>query len=253
MSVAGNMGILLWDSEDCKFTGCPSVDAHDSRFVLMPPCCGRGAKCPHLQSCEHPQWPDGADLNLSTLEAIPWAFARLLKNELRQSGWQPQRALMASFKTLLGEHYTPPTDRRTFEQSVAESKSQADEPESESDEDDEQIVICEDPPDPPDLPTTDDPSFSTAAAEPAGSQSFRPPVEPPALVSGYPSVVGAIDYVTGRVMKIDMRQWPGESGVEMLERWIREAQSGPEVSPADERDVAEFTRVLQKARARGES
>ena len=87
-------------------------------------------------------------------------------------------------------------------------------------------------PDPPDLPTTDDPSFSTAAAgpfstaaaEPAGSQSFRPPVEPPALVNGYPSVVGAIDYVTGRVMKIDMRQWPGESGVEMLERWIREAQ-----------------------------
>ena len=57
-------------------------------------------------------------------------------------------------------------------------------------------------------------------------QPARRMLTPPALVNGCPSVVGAIDYVTGRVMKIDMRQWPGESGVEMLERWIREAQSG---------------------------
>ena len=78
-------------------------------FTLFPPCCGRGAACPHLLltiELGRWQWPNGDDLDLRVLQAIPAAFAGVLRNEM-QHGWQQRRAAQEMYKTLLGSHYTP--------------------------------------------------------------------------------------------------------------------------------------------------
>ena len=75
---------------------------------MFPPCCGRGAACPHLLlATDRRQWPNGDDLDLRVLQAIPEAFAGVLRNELQQSGWQQRWATLEMYKTLLGSHYTP--------------------------------------------------------------------------------------------------------------------------------------------------
>ena len=56
-------------------------------FTLFPPCCGRGAACPHLlltiELGPRWQWPNGDDLDLRVLQAIPAAFAGVLRNEMQ--------------------------------------------------------------------------------------------------------------------------------------------------------------------------
>jgi len=98
----GQLHLLMWDELLSKFTRCPHVSQADSvGWQLMPPCCGRGVHCPHLQASADPQWPNGDELDLSLLIGIPGEFVRLLDNELRQPGRQQQQALRAHFKMLL--------------------------------------------------------------------------------------------------------------------------------------------------------
>ena len=98
----GQLHLLMWDELLSKFTRCPHVSQADSvGWQLMPPCCGRGAHCPHLQASVDPQWPNGDELDLSLLTGIPGEFVRLLDNELQQPGRQQQQALRAHFKTLV--------------------------------------------------------------------------------------------------------------------------------------------------------
>ena len=106
----GKLSLLLWDPESRRFVRCLPVDSQQARgFSLMPPCCGRGAVCPHLvQSAPDRQWPNGDALDLEAISPIPQAFASLLRNELRQPRLQQQRALEAEFKTLLALTQLPP-------------------------------------------------------------------------------------------------------------------------------------------------
>ena len=98
----GELRLLMWDEVTSKFTGCPRISQADAvRWQLMPPCCGRGAHCPHLLASADPQWPNGDELDLSLLTGIPGAFAKMLENELRQPGRQQQQSLRAHFKPLL--------------------------------------------------------------------------------------------------------------------------------------------------------
>ena len=267
----GELRLLWWDVDCLSFSRSQHVYAHQvSGFTLMPPCCGKGAVCQHWQSIEHPQWPNGDALDLGALRPIPEAFARLLKNELRQPGWQQQRELETSFKPLLGEHYRPPPKPSHHQESEeepgdcqlsetgdtddAESKASGSDAASESSD---SVSICEDGPDPEEphateMPTLaaenphDPPSDLSASDTPIATQ---PAASPPTLVNGHSSCVGLVDPVTGQVQKVDMRRWPGESEVAMLERWIREIQSGPE-SPFDATHIAQFRRCLEKARVR---
>ena len=98
----GELRLLMWDEVTSKITGCPRISQADAvRWQLMPPCCGRGAHCPHLLAPADPQWPNGDELDLSLLTGIPGAFAKMLENELRQPGRQQQQSLRAHFKPLL--------------------------------------------------------------------------------------------------------------------------------------------------------
>ena len=72
----------------------------------MPPCCGRGCKCPHLfcQLVEPdgtpPQWPNGDYLDPRGLLGLPAAFTAYLQTELRQPVKQQQIALEAAVERL---------------------------------------------------------------------------------------------------------------------------------------------------------
>ena len=45
------------------------------RWQLLPQCCGRGAACPRAwQLPEHRQWPNGDELDMRILQALPAAF-----------------------------------------------------------------------------------------------------------------------------------------------------------------------------------
>jgi len=93
--------LLMWDVQRLKFTRLER-DVLSRDFILMPPCCGRGAACAHLLLTQFGrwQWPNGDDLDLRVLRPIPEAFSGLLSNELRAGSWQQRRALQETFKTL---------------------------------------------------------------------------------------------------------------------------------------------------------
>jgi hypothetical protein len=83
--------------------------------VLLPPCCGRGADCPHLSTVAEPrQWPDGHEMDLRMLLPIPASLASYLRTELRQPRLNQQQEMEMGFKTLLGAHYHTPTDSTTL-------------------------------------------------------------------------------------------------------------------------------------------
>jgi hypothetical protein len=104
----GELNLLWWDVHRLKFRKLER-NVCDRDFTLFPPCCGRGAACPHLLLAQFGcwQWPNGDELDLCVLRPIPEAFSGLLNNELREGGWQQRRTLQETFKTLLGPHYTP--------------------------------------------------------------------------------------------------------------------------------------------------
>ena len=108
---ARELAVLFWDVDRLAFTRQRWLYHHKTRgFTLMPPCCGRGAECPHLQSSGNdPQWPNGDPLDLASIRTIPQAFAVLLSKLLYQRPWQQRRKCEADFKVLLGKFYTDPS------------------------------------------------------------------------------------------------------------------------------------------------
>ena len=97
------------------------------KWMLMPPCCGRGAACPHLLSAEGPQWPDGSSLDLTSLAGIPDVFADLIETDLRQPSWQQQHALRTHFKSLLQQCVLQPVDSALQVSSRSRAAEQVDE------------------------------------------------------------------------------------------------------------------------------
>ena len=82
----GGVDLLMWDLVQLRF-GRLEQDAESGIYPMFPLCCGRGAGCPHLLATDRRQWPNGDDLDLRVLQAIPEAFAGVLRNELQRSGW----------------------------------------------------------------------------------------------------------------------------------------------------------------------
>lgn len=105
----GQLRLLPWDVQNLKFSS--SLRCSDQVVVFLPPCCGRGADCPHLSIFAEPrQWPDGHEMDLSILLSIPASLANYLRTELRQPRLNQQQEMEMGFKTLLGAHYCAPTD-----------------------------------------------------------------------------------------------------------------------------------------------
>ena len=108
----GDFRLLSWDTAGLCFSDrmqwCANKD-----WQLMPPCCGRGCKCPHLfcQLVEPdgtpPQWPNGDDLDPRGLLGLPAAFTAYLQTELRQPVKQQQIALEAAFERLTKNPFAP--------------------------------------------------------------------------------------------------------------------------------------------------
>ena len=105
----GQLRLLPWDVQNLKF--CSSLRCSDQMVVLLPPCCGRGADCPHLSIFAEPrQWPDGHEMDLNMLLPIPASLASYLRTELRQPRLKQQQEMEMGFKTLLGTHFGALTD-----------------------------------------------------------------------------------------------------------------------------------------------
>ena len=72
---SGYVDVLFWHLGKRCFGRSCEVWAHD--FTLLPPCCGRGAGCPHLLLSQEPgdhRYPNGDVLRLDDLQAIPECF-----------------------------------------------------------------------------------------------------------------------------------------------------------------------------------
>ena len=102
--------ILPWDLQRLRFGEQKHIDkAALANAVLLPPCCGRGAACNHLQRQEHPQWPNGDAFSLDVLRPLPQALGRRLEQAaLRLHGDNARRALFRRFEMLLASDYAPP-------------------------------------------------------------------------------------------------------------------------------------------------
>ena len=93
----GTVHMDFWDRGARSFS--TRLDCDLSDFVLLPPCCGRGANCPHLLGLPEGerQYPNGDALQLSDLSPIPGAFrakldaypcTRAQRQELVGSYWR---------------------------------------------------------------------------------------------------------------------------------------------------------------------
>ena len=122
----GELEVLMWSGLQFGSRQCVS-QAESVKWMLMPPCCGRGAACPHLLSTEDPQWPDGSSLDLTSLAGIPDVFADLIETGLRQPSWQQQHALRNHFKSLLQQCVLQPADSALQLSSCSQAAEQGDE------------------------------------------------------------------------------------------------------------------------------
>ena len=93
LMLTGDIDVLIWDTEKLSFE---QVFRHqcEGHWELLPPCCGRGVACPHLQQKHLPQWGNGEPMELSILEPIPRAF---LKWYRQAAGRQRRVAVEAAF------------------------------------------------------------------------------------------------------------------------------------------------------------
>ena len=84
---SGQIDLAVWSTSEHKF--CKHNFVSDRGFILMPPCCGRGALCPHLASQDPAlrQWPNGDPLDLDDLTqcAITW------KNTIKEAAYMSWR------------------------------------------------------------------------------------------------------------------------------------------------------------------
>jgi len=73
----GKVNVLFWSLHDHQFCRRVIRSMLEAELSLFPPCCGRGASCPHLH--EKAEWPNGDSLDLHDVEGIPDAFQKLLQ------------------------------------------------------------------------------------------------------------------------------------------------------------------------------
>ena len=81
----GEIDVLLFDCAARKFSQ-KVQRVRDAEWELLPPCCGRGAACPHLARIEPEarQWRSGEHMDIRSLLAIPHALRSWL--QLRACG-----------------------------------------------------------------------------------------------------------------------------------------------------------------------
>ena len=77
----GELDVLLFDCVTRRFLRRLQRE-RDVDWELLPPCCGRGAACPHLGQMEPElrQWSNGKHLDIRPLLAIPGAFREWLES-----------------------------------------------------------------------------------------------------------------------------------------------------------------------------
>ena len=95
----GDARLLFWSPQSRRFTSL-KYDVPVRDFTLMPPCCGRGAGCPHLAQSEDPQWPNGDALRREEIEPIPEAL-RTLFDAAPQRRRNQREELEKSYSTIL--------------------------------------------------------------------------------------------------------------------------------------------------------
>ena len=148
----GKVNLIFWRLKSQCFAGSIAYDVPSLDFTLMPPCCGRGAACPHLLLSQYGDrsWPNGDALRLQDLEAIPAAFQAVLDGLPVRSGRQKQ-ALEGSFSNLLDPFGERKRARESEEADESEdSSSDASETEEERSakrrvvQDDEVYMDCSD-------------------------------------------------------------------------------------------------------------
>ena len=87
LSPSGEIDLAVWSTSEHKF--CTRNFVSNKGFILMPPCCGRGARCPHLASQDPAlrQWPNGDPLDLDDLKQcmITW------KNTIKEAAYMTWR------------------------------------------------------------------------------------------------------------------------------------------------------------------
>ena len=72
----GRARFYYWDLQAQKFSHSQLCDA--AALTRLPPCCGRGAACPHLRATERPLWQNGDEMDLGSIDQIPNMWAQLL-------------------------------------------------------------------------------------------------------------------------------------------------------------------------------
>ena len=163
---SGALALLLWDPAARAFKSTIRLDfGGDRNWMLLPPCCGRGAACPQLALTlqEQRQWPNGDQLDVCELEPIPAAFLSMVQKAVVP---RKQMAFLRPFRRLLGTlmprpHLlttsTPPaiseTTSTTNSETTAAAASIASESAkihdaSDNESEDQEPIICEDGPGP---------------------------------------------------------------------------------------------------------
>ena len=97
---SGYVDVLFWNFGKRCFGRSQEVWEVD--FTLLPPCCGRGAGCPHLLLSQEPgdrRYPNGDVMHLKDLQAIPEHFQAKL--DTVTCSRKERRALEESYAALL--------------------------------------------------------------------------------------------------------------------------------------------------------
>ena len=118
---SGYVKVLFWQFGKRCF-GC-SQEVWESDFTLLPPCCGRGAGCPHLllsQTVDQHTYPNGDPLRLKDLQAIPDAFQATLDS--MPCSRKDRQSLEDSYAALLDPLGERRQQRKTEEHSAEQER-----------------------------------------------------------------------------------------------------------------------------------
>jgi hypothetical protein len=168
----GELTLLRWDASRRDFIS-PMVTADyggDRDWTLLPPCCGRGAACPQLALTlpAERQWPN-------ELETLPEAFRAWMQNAVPEHRLEAQ---LKPFKRLLGLVEPRPLPSPSSSPLPTPPRPPPPLPQPTAAADDDEISICDEPPDPPSPTAT--PCDALAAAPAAPTAPAAAPATAPA-------------------------------------------------------------------------
>lgn len=151
----GELSLLVWSPASRKFTQSVRTDFGGERdFVLLPPCCGRGAACPQLALTmpDERRWPNGEELNVREINSISQAFLTFTQDALPShklvEHLKPFKRLLGSLMPSAVSAAAEPATSKLEDESCEEGEKSHESPMDGAGEDsDGSFGICEDGPD----------------------------------------------------------------------------------------------------------